>query len=286
MKKINSYSWNGYELNKAEAWVMYQSLCDEVLGEDVADIDCVDSNNAVLMHLIFVNLFETFYENLKALLERLKEKMASKDAMDLLVKTVEQVADPYDGEQAYAKLVTWDVLWDLFDNDILSLDGFAVDLMPDTEVKMNPFKLAEVHKHLVMEKFADDIMDEDKHVVVLVKAPWNSLKCCENDVADALYYRSVARRAFIEYKDDEYTELSEIVDDYYGSELVSEAVEKLNGIVVIDMVAGDEKDKVVCHAFKNPNSEEMTDKDEVALLASVLCGDKLGMYEDFEADNY
>ncbi len=286
MKDYSFYQWNGFEINKSEAWVMYQRLCDEVFGEDIVDIDSVDSNNAVLMHLIFANQFETFYENLKAMLSSLKEKMESQDAMDKLIETVEQVVDPSDGEQAYAQLVVWNVLWDLFEHGIANLDSFAVDVMYDTEENKRAYELAHEHKHMVMEKFGSGIINEDKHIVVLVKAPWNNQKCCGNDVTDYLYFRSVARRAFLEYLSDDETELYDITDDYYGDELVSDVVKQLNGIVVIDMTAGTDKDKVVCHSFKNPNSEVMTTKDDTALLGTVLFGDAMGMYEDFESDNY
>jgi hypothetical protein len=286
MKDYSFYQWNGFEINKSEAWVMYQRLCDEVFGEDIVDIDSVDSNNAVLMHLIFANQFETFYENLKAMLSSLKEKMESQDAMDKLIETVEQVVDPSDGEQAYAQLVVWNVLWDLFEHGIANLDSFAVDVMYDTEENKRAYELAHEHKHMVMEKFGSGIINEDKHIVVLVKAPWNNQKCCGNDVTDYLYFRSVARRAFLEYLSDDETELYDITDDYYGDELVSDVVKQLNGIVVIDMTAGADKDKVVCHSFKNPNSEVMTTKDDTALLGTVLFGDAMGMYEDFESDNY
>ena len=285
MKK-SYFLFHGQQVNKTEAWVVFQSLCDEVFGEGIVDIAEVSTNNAVLMHLMFLDKFEAFYENLKALLSSLKEKMESKDAMDQLIKTVEKVADPYDGEQAYAQLVTWDVLWDLFDNDIAKLDGFAVDVMYDTEEVKRANELAYEHKHMVLEKFYDDLINGDKHIAVLVKAPWNDQKCCDNDGIDFLYYRSVVRRDFMEYDGDDETELYDILDDYYGDELVSDAIKQLNGVIVIDMVGGKEKDQVICHAFKNPNSEAMTPKEDMALLGSVLQGDKMGIYDDFEWDNY
>jgi hypothetical protein len=265
--------------------VKYQDLCDEVFGEDVVDIRSVDSVNAVLMHLIFVNMFETFYEHLKALLERLKEKMTSEEDKEKLIKTVEQVADPLDGELAYAKLVIWDKLWQLIQKGCLDPDKIAIDLIYDTE-NMNPYDMAEEHRLMVMEKFGDEIMDEDKHLVVLVKAPWNNEKCCESDIADAIYYRSMARRTFIEYYSDDETELSDISDYYDGDALVKDAIEQLNGIIVIDMTAGGDNDHVVIHSFKNPHSKVMTKEVDAALLVAVLCGDECGMYENFESDNY
>ena len=67
---------------------------------------------------------------------------------------------------------------------------------------------------------------------------------------------------------------------------MKDAIEQLNGIIVIDMTVGDDNDKVVCHSFKNPNSQVMTKNADTALLVAVLTGDELGMYEDFESDNY
>ena len=279
------YNWNGFQMNVAEAWDEYQDMCDDVFGMDVVNIHSVESINAVLLHLMFLNQFVAFYENLKALLKRLKEKMTSEEDKEKLIKIVEQVANPCGGELAFAELVMLDRLWPLFENGTLNPDEVAVSLMCQTE-DMNPYKMAQEHRLMVMENVGDEIMDEDKHIVVLVKAPWNSNKCCENDVADALYFRSVARRTFFEYYSDDDTELIDINDYYYGDALVKDAIEQLNGIIVIDMTVGDDNDKVVCHSFKNPNSQVMTKNDDTALLVAVLTGDELGMYEDFESDNY
>ncbi len=279
------YNWNGFQMNVAEAWDEYQDMCDDVFGMDVVNIHSVESINAVLLHLMFLNQFVAFYENLKALLKRLKEKMTSEEDKEKLIKIVEQVANPCGGELAFAELVMLDRLWPLFENGTLNPDEVAVSLMCQTE-DMNPYKMAQEHRLMVMENVGDEIMDEDKHIVVLVKAPWNSNKCCENDVADALYFRSVARRTFFEYYSDDDTELMDINDYYYGDALVKDAIEQLNGIIVIDMTVGDDNDKVVCHSFKNPNSQVMTKNADTALLVAVLTGDELGMYEDFESDNY
>ncbi len=279
------YNWNGFQMNVAEAWDEYQDMCDDVFGMDVVNIHSVESINAVLLHLMFLNQFVAFYENLKALLKRLKEKMTSEEDKEKLIKIVEQVANPCGGELAFAELVMLDRLWPLFENGTLNPDEVAVSLMCQTE-DMNPYKMAQEHRLMVMENVGDEIMDENKHIVVLVKAPWNSNKCCENDVADALYFRSVARRTFFEYYSDDDTELMDINDYYYGDALVKDAIEQLNGIIVIDMTVGDDNDKVVCHSFKNPNSQVMTKNADTALLVAVLTGDELGMYEDFESDNY
>lgn len=287
MKKNDSFHWNGYEMNKAEAWEVYQDLCDEVFGEDVVDIARVDSNNAVLMHLMFVNQFVAFLDCLKSLLERLKEKMESKDAMDLLIDTVERVADPYSGEQAYAQLVTWDVLWNAFEEDFADLTGLAVDVMYDIDSSMNSYKQAEEHKHMVIEKFALDVMYRQKHVVALVKAPWNNSNNSWLYAIGAFrYYRNLARRTFMEYLNDEDTGLWDINDYYCGEELVQDFIGQLNGIVVIDMVAGPDCDKVVCHSYVNPNSGVMNEMDHATLMCAPLCGEGTGELDEFEYDNY
>ena len=286
MTQYEFFDWHGYQVNKTEAWQVYQDICDEVFGEYEIDIVRVEWNNAVLLHLKFENMFEIFYEELKALLERLKEKMASKDAMELLVKTVEEVVDPDDGVDAFAQLLAWDRLWLLFEHNIIDLKDLAASVIYDTRENVDPFRLAEAHRLMVFEKFGNDIMAEDKHIVVLVKAPWMKKKCLKEDVADTIYYRNLARRTFIEHLDDDETALYDVTDDYYGFGQVKDAIEQLNGIVVIDMTAGDDNDQVVCHAFENPNSKVMTENDHIALKVAVLCGDELGLYEDFESDNY
>lgn len=286
MKTKDFFNWNGYQINKTEAWVIYQSLCDDVFGEDVIDIDCTDSNNAVLMHLMFANMFETFYENLKALLEHLNEKVTSEEDMEQLIQLVEQVADPYDGEQAYAKLVVWDRLWVLFELGLLDLDKISIGMLYETEEDKDPYELAEAHRLMVMEQFGDEIVNEGKHVVALVKGPWNSKKCGKSVMADELYYRALARRTFMEYLSDDYTDLSDVCENYYGDALVQDAIKHLNGIIVIDMTSGKNSDKVKIHSFENPNSSVMTDDEETALITAGVRGDEAGQYDDFESDNY
>ena len=83
------YNWNGFQMNVAEAWDEYQDMCDDVFGMDVVNIHSVESINAVLLHLMFLNQFVAFYENLKALLKRLKEKMTSEEDKEKLIKIVE-----------------------------------------------------------------------------------------------------------------------------------------------------------------------------------------------------
>ena len=205
--------------------------------------------------------------------------------MKKLIKTVEQVADPWDGETAYAKLLAWDKLSALTEKGGLDPDKIAIGLIYETK-NANPYKMAEEHRLMVMEKFGDEIMDEDKRLVVLVKAPWNNAKCFDSDGADAVYYRSLARRTFIEYYSDDETELGEINDYYEGYARVKDAIEHLNGIIVIDMTAGDDNDQVVIHSYKNPNSIVMTRKYDAALQLVAAFGDDIGMYEDFESDNY
>ena len=143
--------------------------------------------------------------------------------------------------------------------------------------------MAEEHRLMVMEKFGDEIMDEDKDVVVLVKAPWNSEKCGESAVSDAIYYRCLAHRTFFDYLSDDETELEYVSDYYIGDALVKDVVEQLNGILVIDMTTGENHDQWVCHSFKNPNSHVMTKEVKASLVGAVLTGDKIGLFEDFEA---
>ena len=283
MKK-NVFCWNGMTMRKQDACEVYQEMCDEVFGKGAVRIPVVSVYNAVLLHLLFVNVFEKFYENLKSLLERLKEKMEAADELDWLLDAVERMAFPEDGEKVYAQLVAWDVMWNLHEEGHVGLDNYVVDVLDETEGEGSPCELAKAHKHMVMEKFGDDIMYYDQHVVVLVKTPWNSNQCRDNGICDYMYHRNLARRTFIEYVKDEDTMLKDIIDDYYGDEPVASAVMKLNGIVLIDMVTLD--GKIICHSFVNPNSCEMDDDDERLLHEVVKQGDEEGICEDFESDNY
>ena len=259
------FFWNSFKLYLLEAWVLFQNMCDKVFGEDVVDIDPAPMN-PVTAHFKFVDGMRDFKAHFQARLERLKAHLEDSDAYYDLIATVEKVADPDECDQAYAQLAAWDVMMDLYDQGLVGLTSYPVGVIDALPRKGNPYELAEETDEMVLNKYGDDIEDEDKQkFVVLVRTPWNSSIFKDNAIAEFIYYRNMARRSFINTSDDDLSE-------------------KLAGIIIIDEAMEDGKIHVVCHGFLNPNCEDESDVDVVKLV--VEQGDETGVLEDFIHDNY
>ena len=259
------FFWNSFKLYLLEAWVLFQNMCDKVFGEDVVDIDPAPMN-PVTAHFKFVDGMRDFKAHFQARLERLKAHFEDSDAYYDLIATVEKVADPDECEQAYAQLAAWDVMMDLYDQGLVGLTSYPVGVIDALPRKGNPYELAEETDEMVLNKYGDDIEDEDKQkFVVLVRTPWNSSLFKDNAIAEFIYYRNMARRSFINTSEDDLSE-------------------KLAGIIIIDETMEDGKIHVVCHGFLNPNCEDESDVDVVKLV--VEQGDETGVLEDFKHDNY
>lgn len=258
--KANVIYWNGMVLCKDEAWKLYQELCNEVFGKDVVVIYPAPMN-VVTAHLKFAVGMVDFKAHLKGLLERLYEKMKD-EALWELVDWVEKVADPMWCEEAYANLVAWDVMWDYYRTGMIGIEGFAAACIADVPQDANPFDLSDETKDQVLQKMAFELVDEERRLAVLVKAPWNYFKCFDSDFGDFVYYFGVALGTFLQPEKEEYSE-------------------KVAGLVVIDETCGDAGEvKTVCHAFLNPKREVTEDEMfEVGVLKDVVeKGNDKGMF--------
>ncbi len=260
--------WNSFKLYLLEAWVLFQNMCDEVFGEDVVDIDPAPMN-PVTAHLKFVDGMKGFKEHFKARLERLNKEMCYNGPDEDLVSMVEKVADPEEGEQAYAQLAAWDVMMEEYNMGFIGLTTYSVGLIDALPREGNPYELASKTDEMILKKYEDDIMDDEKsHFVVLVRTPWNNQVFKDNPIAEGVYYRNVARRSFINAIHDEVSE-------------------QLAGIIIIDETMDDGKVKVVCHGFVNPNCISDNQERVTGIVKDIVKrGDEEGMFDDFEYDNY
>lgn len=234
---------DGMKIWKASATKLYQGLCNKVFGKDAVKIeDCAPNHITELLRYVddvtipgpggFYDIWDTrgvkvltFRKKFEARLMRLRERMQTTPNYLVLLDTVKQVADPANGNLAYAKLAAWDVMWYEEFSHLKSLDSFSVGLLEDPKLDRrkvlpiawdyDPYQMAFMAKDLIKRKFGDDIVKKGKKLVVLVKVPWVSEENRFFDPSDYVFYRSLARRTFMEYKDDEISR-------------------KLGGIIVVD----------------------------------------------------
>lgn len=250
--------WNSMKLFKLEGWIMLQNLCDLVFGEGVVEIGCMP-DNALLMHLRFVDGMKAFQENFEAMLKRLYVRMKDHH-LEMLVEQVKLLVDLDMWGVAYARLVAWDLLWDNYWTvGAVGLDSFVVELVEDMPNDDNPITMVRAHDDLLLNLFKAGYGEGGKDLMVLVRAPWNRCLFTDNAIKDYLYYRELAHETFVQ------------VDD---------AADEIAGIIVIDQAHVD--DETVCYSFRNPYYEGDNDDVVDLLMEIVKKGDGKGLYESFD----
>lgn len=258
--------WNGVKVFMCKACDKFQDFCDEVFGKEEVKVSYSDMN-AVTAHFLVKGGTDGFKDHLRKRLLRLKDKFEDTYEYEDLIFAVERLGLSQECEQAYAQLAAWDLLMEDLEDGLVEMTSYGVDTLKKLPHDGNPFETAEEVDEMVLEDFHREIMDEDNnHFVVLVRAPWNRSDG-DNPVAEALYYRSLARRSFMHAMNSE----------------VSRA---LAGIVIIEETIVDGEVKVTCHGFCNPNCSQIDDRDYEIVKALAGKGDERGIFEDFEYDNY
>jgi hypothetical protein len=89
--------------------------------------------------------------------------------------------------------------------------------------------------------------------LVMVNFPWYNGRINSFINADEIFYRSLARRTFSEYKNLS-TPMSDVVSKFRGDETVFEVSNYLSGIIFIDDLSINEN-KYSCHIYMNPNAK-------------------------------
>ena len=297
----------GVRIWKKEAYELYQELCDRVFGKDAVMITPAPANNVtgLLRYADDVRVpgytglhelrdpeglrVQVFKRKLEERLTRLRERTAATPEYYKLLQTVAQVAHPIEGELAYAKLAVWDLLiYEVTGYLENGIDSLAIVLLEDEELDAdhlrpilwayNPYQMAEQSRDLVRKKFEKDITQKGVKIAVLVRVPWVSAENLYFEGADYVYFRTLARRTFMDNSSSRIGELENFVSK-------EKFIKKLGGIIVID--EGWVKGETYCHAFKNPNSEWKDDEELMfTLLDAPDEGDKPGVYEDFKYDTY
>ena len=148
----------------------------------------------------------------------------------------------------------------------------------------SPYRHAEETRHLVFKRYTKKIMKNEMFMLVLVKFPWYNNRISSFIDADHVYYRSLARRTFCGYLNDN-TPMNAIEPRFSGKETVDEVSQHLAGIIFIDdNIIKD--DSYSCNVIMNPNALNCHDAAYHYLMSLVQNGDKRGLYDDLKHDNY
>lgn len=148
----------------------------------------------------------------------------------------------------------------------------------------NPYRHAEECKHLIFKRYTKKFMKNNPCFLVMVNFPWYNNKINSFINADEVFYRSLSRRTFCEYKHLQ-TKMSAIEPKYIGSETVFEVSNYLSGIIFIDDHSIKE-DQYSCHIYMNPNAKNRLKYGSSYLQQIVALGDNRGIWDDLEYDNY
>lgn len=153
-----------------------------------------------------------------------------------------------------------------------------------SESSYDAFRHAENCKHLIFKRYTKKFLKHNPFFLVLVNFPLYNRRIISFVDEDEVFYRSLARRTFCEYKNQS-TLMSEIVSKYKGTETVFDVSNHLSGIIFID----DQSltvDTYSCHIYLNPNATNKLSFGRLYLEQLVALGDKRGILDDMEHDNY
>ena len=153
-----------------------------------------------------------------------------------------------------------------------------------SESEYNAYRHAENCKHLIFKRYTNKFLKHYPFFLVLVNFPWYNGRISSFVDGDEIFYRSLARRTFCEYKNLS-TSMSEIVSKYKGTETVFDVSNHLSGIIFIDDQSL-KVDKYSCHIYLNPNATNKLSFGRHYLEQLVALGDKRGILDDMEHDNY
>jgi hypothetical protein len=147
----------------------------------------------------------------------------------------------------------------------------------------NPYHNAMMMKDTLIKRYVYKFMKNKPFFLIMVNFPWyNQLQTNAFDF-NKIFYRALARRTFIGYKNDS-TLMKSLDSKFSGNESVFEVTKKLTGIIFIDDSSITEKANN-CYVYTNPNA----DNKSVCLdsfLNELWNNSKDGEFDDFKYDNY
>lgn len=149
----------------------------------------------------------------------------------------------------------------------------------------SPYRHAEETRHLVFQRYTKKLLKADPFFLVLVNFPWYNGRVNSFIDADQVYYRSLARRTFCEYKNLD-VPMRTVEPSYHGTETVYEVSRHLTGIIFLNdnSITGDSYE---CFAYMNPNAVNFPSPlARQYIISLVNHGNERSLFDDMAHDNY
>lgn len=165
-----------------------ESLVKRYFNEDIRIKDKSVTNNCIGA-LISKDNFKEFKKNFEDRLERLVGKITEKSQRKEVIEKIKNLAEKNDRK------------WDKTKNgsDYVFNIGYTGTLL--TMYSNNPYELAEKDKYKYLNYYSK-LLDIDYSVLTFVVNPWFNRQITNFCDFNRVYYRSVSRRVFMEFKND------------------------------------------------------------------------------------
>lgn len=160
------------------------------------------------------------------------------------------------------------------------LQGAGVN---SSESSYSPYRHAEAMKDFIIKRYCNKFTLRRPFFLVLVNFPWYNQITRNSFGYNKLFYRSIARRTFIQYEKS--TILANSINSQYrGKGLAKYVARKLTGLIFIDdnSINGNGYDAYI---YTNPNATHKYPRLST-YLEEILRHAHEGDYEDFIYDNY
>lgn len=152
-----------------------------------------------------------------------------------------------------------------------------------SESSYSPFRHAEAMKDFIIKRYCNKFTIRRPFFLVLVNFPWYNQITRNSFGYNKIFYRSIARRTFIQYEKN--TILANSINPQYrGKGLAKHVARKLTGLIFIDdnSINGNGFDAYI---YTNPNASNKCPRLHT-YLEEILRHAQEGDYDDFIHDNY
>lgn len=145
----------------------------------------------------------------------------------------------------------------------------------------SPYRYAEQYKDMILNRYSDKLLKNKPFFLVFVNFPWFDQLVIDFDKMNEVFYRSLSRRTFMQYKHTR-AKASEIIPDYIGNDTQYSLSRCLTGIIFIEDYSIERTiDKYKTFIYLNPNARNCRPS-----LIPYLEQLPNAMIDDFGFDNY
>lgn len=152
-----------------------------------------------------------------------------------------------------------------------------------SESTYSPYRHAEAMKDFIIRRYSNKLPITRPFFLVFVNFPWYNQITNDAFGNNKIFYRSLARRTFIQYKND--TILASSINGKIGDKSrAKNIIQKLSGIIFIDDHSITEN-SYNAYIYTNPNAKNKCRRLD-SYFYEVLRKAKDGEFDDFQYDNY